>query len=109
MRSSRPLSSLRNAKLMASASHSARNCNGAMRQLHTSPAYQTDGVYKDLTSMRVRTPWIEALRKQRDEGIDPTKKPNTPTTPPDRDLTPKKMSDSYHRVVRIALYVVYST
>jgi acyl-coenzyme A thioesterase 9 len=109
MRSSRPLSSLRNAKLMASASHNARNCNGAMQQLHTSPAYHTDGVYKDLTSMRVRTPWIEALRKQREEGLGPTKKPNTPATPPDRDLKPKRMSDSYHRVVRIALCDVGST
>ena len=52
--------------------------------------------------MRVRTPWIEALRKKREEGIDPTKKSDTPTTPPDRDLKPKKMSDSFHRVVYTA-------
>jgi len=50
--------------------------------------------------MRVRTPWVEALRKQREEGIDPTKKSSTPATPSDRDLKPKKMSDSFHRVVR---------
>ncbi|KAF6224018.1 hypothetical protein HO133_010592 [Letharia lupina] len=49
--------------------------------------------------MRVRTPWIEALEKQRKEGFDPTKPSSTPATPPDRDLTPKKMSDSFHRVV----------
>lgn len=52
--------------------------------------------------MRVRTPWVEALRKKREEGIDPTKKSNTPATPPDRDLKPKKMSDSFHRVVSMA-------
>lgn len=49
--------------------------------------------------MRVRTPWIEALRKKQEEGIDPTKKSDTPATPPKRDLTSKRMSESYHRVV----------
>ena len=102
MRPPRPLGSLRSVKVRASAGCNAQSCNGALRQLHTTPAYRTDGVYKDLTSMRVRTPWIEALREQREEGIDPTKKSSTPATPPDRDLTPKKMSDSYHRVVRTA-------
>lgn len=57
--------------------------------------------------MRVRTPWIEALEKQRKEGFDPTKPPSTPATPPDRDLTPKKMSDSFHRVVR-AIYQTWN-
>ncbi|KAI4234753.1 MAG: hypothetical protein LQ349_003594, partial [Xanthoria aureola] len=52
-----------------------------------------------LTEMRVRTPWIEALRKKEEEGIDPTQRSNTPATPSDRDLAPKRMSDSYHRVV----------
>ena len=50
--------------------------------------------------MRVKTPWIEALRKQRKEDADPTKESSTPPTPSTRDLTPKKMSDSFHRVVR---------
>ena len=58
--------------------------------------------------MRVRTPWIEALRKKREEGIDPTKKSNTPETPPDRDLKPKRMSDSFHRVVYTAPSVRHS-
>ena len=69
------------------------------RKLHKTTARQTDGVYTELTEMRVKTPWIEALRKQQKNGIDPTKKSDQPTTPPDRDLTSKKMSDSYHRVV----------
>ncbi|KAL8808074.1 MAG: hypothetical protein Q9182_000352 [Xanthomendoza sp. 2 TL-2023] len=69
------------------------------RQLHVSPRCQTDGVFKELTEMRVRTPWIEALRKREKDGIDPTKKSSIPATPPDRDLTPRSMSDSYHRVV----------
>lgn len=49
--------------------------------------------------MRVRTPWVEALKRQNEEASDPTKTSCTPTTPSDRDLTPKKMSDSFHRVV----------
>ncbi|KAL9023329.1 MAG: hypothetical protein Q9180_008278 [Flavoplaca navasiana] len=71
----------------------------AKRQLHPSPTWQTDGVFKELTEMRVRTPWIEALRKKEEEGIDPTQRSTTPATPSNRDLTPKRMSDSYHRVV----------
>ena len=70
-----------------------------LRQLHVSSACHTDGVYRDLTNMRVRTPWVEALKTQRADGIDPTKKSVTPATPANRDLRPKKMSDSFHRVV----------
>ena len=58
--------------------------------------------------MRVRTPWIEALRKKKEEGIDPTKKSDTPETSPDRDLKPKKMSDSFHRVVYMAATALHS-
>ncbi|CAF9920726.1 MAG: hypothetical protein HETSPECPRED_004344 [Heterodermia speciosa] len=69
------------------------------RELHKTAVRQTDGVYTALTEMRVKTPWIEALRKQQKDGIDPRKKSDQHATPSDRDLTPKKMSDSYHRVV----------
>ena len=75
-------------------------CSPALRRFHATPACRTDGVYRDLTNMRVRTPWVEALRKQKEEGYDPVKASSTPATPPNRDLTPKKMSDSFHRVVR---------
>ena len=68
-------------------------------QFHNTPSLPTDGVYDALTEMRVRTPWIEALKKQKQEGVDSTKKFNVSATPADRDLTPKKMSDSFHRVV----------
>ena len=70
----------------------------ALRRFHATPICSTDGVYRELTNMRVATPWVEALRKQREEGPNPTKTLNTPT---DRDLKPKKMSDSFHRVVRV--------
>lgn len=67
--------------------------------LHTTPVYNTDGVYRDLTDMRVRTPWIEALRRKREDDFDPAKQSGTSITPSNRDLKPKKMSDSSHRVV----------
>ncbi|KAL9056592.1 MAG: hypothetical protein Q9206_002699 [Seirophora lacunosa] len=69
------------------------------RHFHISTRLRTDGVFKELTEMRVRTPWVEALRKKQEEGIDPTKKSDVAATPSDRDLTPKRMADSYHRVV----------
>ena len=74
-------------------------CPRITQHFHISPRWQTDGVFKELTEMRVRTPWIEALRKKEEEGIDPTRRSDTPATPSNRDLTPKRMSDSYHRVV----------
>lgn len=40
-------------------------------------------------------PWIEAFRLV-EEGKQPIKPEDAPK---ERDLTPKKMSDSYHRVV----------
>lgn len=66
---------------------------------HTTAICQTDGVYQELTAMRVKTPFIEALRRQKEEGNDPQKRPSTPAAAPNRELTPKKMSDSYYRVV----------
>ena len=70
-----------------------------IRKLHSTAIRHTDGVYNALTEMRVRTPWIEALRKQREDNGNGKDKSNIRVTPPGRDLTPKKMCDSYHRVV----------
>jgi acyl-coenzyme A thioesterase 9 len=53
----------------------------------------TDGVYKAITEMRIRTPWIEALRESR-EGTT-----GAPTESVKPDLTPKKMSDSFVKFV----------
>ena len=66
---------------------------------HSSKMWNTDGVYHELTSMRVKTPFLEALRRQREEGHDSRNVSDKPATPPGRDLSPKKMADSYHRVV----------
>lgn len=77
----------------------ANACPSTRRQLGTTTARKTDGVYKALTAMRVRIPWIEALTKQREQEKWPAKQSITPPEPPNRNLLPKKMSDSFHRVV----------
>lgn len=71
-----------------------------VRQLHGSPSWSTDGVYKDLTSMRVRTPWIEALRRKQTGGDEVHKGHADVTKSSHHVLKAKKMSDSFHRVVR---------
>jgi acyl-coenzyme A thioesterase 9 len=71
----------------------------ASRAFHTSPSQRTDGVFRELTSMRVSTPWVEALRQQQAEGRQPTEPSGKPEVPKDRELTPKHMDDSYHSVV----------
>lgn len=69
------------------------------RNLHCSPSQRTDGVFKELTSMRVRTPWVEAFRKQEAEGKQPAEPSGKPEVPKNRDLKAKHMNDSYHSVV----------
>ena len=66
---------------------------------HTSQSVKTDGVYHELTAMRVRTPWIEAFRKQQAEGSTEGRIAS-PATAAKQENLPKKMSDSYHRIVR---------
>ena len=70
-----------------------------LRRFHNSRRNNTDGVYPALTEMRVKIPWIEALRKQRAAGMGSGDKSGTTNTLSSRDLKPKKMSDSYHRFV----------
>ncbi|KAI1341253.1 Thioesterase/thiol ester dehydrase-isomerase [Xylariaceae sp. FL0016] len=65
------------------------------RNLHTTRARYTDGVFRGLTDNRLPTPWIEAWRQQQ-EGKSAASGDGDPG---ERDMTPKKMSDSYHRVV----------
>ena len=70
------------------------------RLLHSTPFWRTDGVYAELTAMRVRIPWIQALQQQKAEQLNNQNNAESSDTLKERDLTPKKMSDSYHRVVR---------
>ena len=71
----------------------------ASRAFHSSPAPRTDGVFRELTSMRVKKPWVEAFRQQQSEGKKPTEPSGKSEVPKDRELTPKHMDDSYHSVV----------
>ena len=76
-----------------------------VRRIHVSSRWGTDGVYRDLTNMRVKIPWVEALRKQNEsEPSSPIDTENSssssPSSLPNRHLTAKKMSDSFHSVVR---------
>ena len=77
----------------------ANACPSTGRQLGTTTARKTDGVYKALTAMRVRIPWIEALTKQRAQENRQATQSIAPPESSSRDLLPKKMSDSFHKVV----------
>ncbi|KAI1634376.1 HotDog domain-containing protein [Biscogniauxia mediterranea] len=65
------------------------------RGLHGTSLRQTDGVFRGLADTRLPMPWIEAWKLQQ-QGNDAM---SGELQPKERDLTPKKMSDSYHRVV----------
>ncbi|KAF2266580.1 Thioesterase/thiol ester dehydrase-isomerase [Lojkania enalia] len=75
------------------------NISTSTRNFHASQQRRTDGVFRELTAMRVRTPWIETLRKQQSDKSDPIAPSGKPEIPPDRKLAPKRMQDSYHSVV----------
>lgn len=75
-------------------------CSIGRRNFRSSASRRTDGVFRELTEQRVRKPWIEALRNKQNDGKDPTKPSSEEKTPNDRQLEPKRMSDSYHSVVR---------
>jgi hypothetical protein len=92
------------AKLSSSVPRLALSVRGALRPIQRNHArcfsaatrYRTDGVYRELTAMRTRTPFIEAFRKQQEDanGSKPVS-----TEKVERDMSPKTMSDSFHRVV----------
>ncbi|KAB8621930.1 hypothetical protein FH972_026039 [Carpinus fangiana] len=65
------------------------------RPFHATRAQATDGVFRDLSDNRLPMPWIEAMKRQQEGTMEEA----LPKSKKDRDLTPKKMSDSYHRVV----------
>ncbi|KAL2002369.1 hypothetical protein VTN02DRAFT_76 [Thermoascus thermophilus] len=65
-----------------------------LRALHPSP--QNAASRPAWMGMRVKTPWIDALTKSREEAKAGGK---SPAEIPKPDLTPKKMSDSYYCAV----------
>ncbi|CAK7224885.1 hypothetical protein SBRCBS47491_005706 [Sporothrix bragantina] len=65
------------------------------RTFATSSSLRTDGVFRGLTDNRLPIPWIEAFQRQQEgQKIELAEANNE-----ERDLTPRKMKDSYHRVV----------
>lgn len=66
---------------------------------HTTSPRRTDGVFRELTAQRLQTPWIDALRKQQAEGKNAAQPSETPQVPKERNLEPKHMDDSFHKVV----------
>ncbi|KAI0477117.1 Thioesterase/thiol ester dehydrase-isomerase [Xylariaceae sp. FL0804] len=88
----------------------------AARGLHGTTARRTDGVFSGLShgDSRLPTPWIEALRRREEEeesrGRDGAEKDEKTDNDKQqagegqqqqqqRDMTPRRMGDSYHRVV----------
>lgn len=67
-----------------------------IRPFHSTQTHFTDGVFKALTEMRVRKPWIEALRDRKKEENNPGSAIVETVEP---DVTPKKMADSYVSLV----------
>lgn len=65
------------------------------RCFHVTTPSHTDGIFRGLTDERLPTPWIEAWRKQQEGQATVVLE----AKPQERDLSPRKMSDSYHRVV----------
>jgi acyl-coenzyme A thioesterase 9 len=72
----------------------------ASRNLHGTAVRQTDGVFSGLTDHRDRIPWIEAFKEQqREQEGKGASSGDRAHRKIERDMTPKKMSDSYHRVI----------
>ncbi|KAI4860138.1 Thioesterase/thiol ester dehydrase-isomerase [Hypoxylon rubiginosum] len=65
------------------------------RCLHDTALRRTDGVFRGLADNRLPRPWIEAWRLQQEKKNVASDEARSQ----ERDLSPKKMSDSYHRVV----------
>ncbi|SRR6266480_1201111 len=75
-----------------------RQFYGHWRQFSASSCRRTDGVFRDLTAARVAIPWVEALKKIKSEEAE-VKPLSSPQVPVNGILSPKRMSDSYYRVV----------
>ncbi|KAJ9603329.1 hypothetical protein H2200_012107 [Cladophialophora chaetospira] len=79
-------------KLAQASSHRLPGGPEVSRGFHATSTTRTDGVYKELTEMRVRTPWIQALKERKEAEQHPRTSAERSVKP---DLTPKRMQDSY--------------
>jgi hypothetical protein len=95
-----PSTSITPSFLRSSSHFRTRKHSHSHRTFSQTCTRRTDGVFKDLTAMRVPTPWIDALTAQRagktikdPDGLGSVNKDTS------GDLTPKHMSDSYFKVI----------
>jgi acyl-coenzyme A thioesterase 9 len=73
----------------------------SIRQFSLTVSRRTDGVFRELTSVRVAVPWIQALRqKEAQDAAGVAKLTGKAELSTGRKLDPKRMKDSYHSVVR---------
>ena len=99
--SRRGLAGLRGVRIRECA---ARIGRGDGRMFSTSAVRATDGVYRELTAMRTRVPFIEAFRREEEKrmvgekGVEKEKEKEKVVLGGE-GLEVKRMSDSYHRVV----------
>ncbi|KAH8590251.1 HotDog domain-containing protein [Bisporella sp. PMI_857] len=82
-------------RLLSAAVKSAPRNHVGARYFSSACRRGTDGVYQELTAMRTRTPFIDAFRKQQENKLA---KPVS-ADKVERDLSPKYMSDSFHKVI----------
>lgn len=69
------------------------------RAFSASAQTRTDGVFRALTTQRNEKPWVEAFREQQAKDSNAKGASGQSSALKDRDLSPKRMSDSYHSVV----------
>ncbi|KAL1902387.1 hypothetical protein Sste5346_001367 [Sporothrix stenoceras] len=95
-RTSRPSTQTIARPQLSQSSSSSSSLSRCRRCFTTSSPQRTDGVFRGLTDTRLPMPWIEAFRLQQEgQKVESSETKNNG----ERDLTPKKMTDSYHRVV----------
>ncbi|TID15649.1 Thioesterase/thiol ester dehydrase-isomerase [Venturia nashicola] len=108
--SRRPAGSLSTTCRCASRHVFQKDIRAATAQLHNpcttqstrgfsfSASKRTDGVFRELTSARVPTPWIEAL-KRKEAGLEVNEVVSDTNEAREKRLEGKRMSESYHSVV----------
>lgn len=77
-----------------SASITAQSTHG----FSTTVPRSTDGVFRELTSARVPTPWIEALRRK-EKGLEVNEVVADTKEAKEKRMEGKRTSESYHSVV----------
>lgn len=85
----------------AAAALNSNSTSNHSRWFRTTSPRATDGVFRGLTDNRLPTPWIEAFKMQQEGKSTSTSEGEArhQSGSQERHLSPRRMSDSYHRVV----------